>query len=750
MTSSTKEIILHFFAGVLGLGGMAYLIWVFVDVFSRHSEPSNPSSCCLTACLTTLLTTCQPQQLLNHTIPRSIATTFPDHDFQGTLRIQSRDPLVVEYASSFQSAHNWIGLYPSDFGGPEHQQHIKDSLLWHYAPSMSGSLQLNTHHVPHGDYTLYYLADDSYRWLSSPINITIGNTYTSQIALLSTVPLVIKYKTDSPAPHNWVALYRESEGAPLNEEFNKLALDWKYASLEDGILEFATARLSPGTYTAYFLAEDGFKWLAPPIEISLNTTAGFVGTLEQDFHYKDHNKILAFKYHTPQPNPKNWIGIWRYYNGGPDHEAFVKEPLLKTYAPNITGTVEFRMSDLEVGTFKVFFLADDSYRWLAEPVATIVRANTVFKPLSTFFTGPSLRVGKPVNWNVAGAPIDGVDPDNYFSLIVSHEYPWAWVTRDGRIIGTPTPDSQGLNGSVDVFVTGAEDVGHNGFWMTVYLPVARDEDPVVQDLKMINLNMQRGGALVDMYHLKQYIWVQDQNVDVLTLQDTLGYHGARLATGLGWHHFQGDDVAILSKYPIVQVYAATPFAAGVRIALEEDKSEIIVWTAHLTNQTYGPTSACVNKTSVEEMMELEGESGRVAQMQEIMDMVKGHLEGAESTPVFLTGDFNSPSHLDWTEGNTHCGLGEVPWPVTRMPEDEGMVDVFRYLNPDPNKEPGGTRMVLEGDGERTDYVFYKGGRAVPTKAQVLVEAGEQWRPGKKRNRWWSDHKAVFAEFKMLY
>ncbi|CEJ92683.1 hypothetical protein VHEMI08317 [[Torrubiella] hemipterigena] len=619
---------------------------------------------------------------------------------------------------------------------------------------MSGSLEFEIHTLPTGEYKLYYLADDSYSWLAAPITVTLGDTYNSKMALLSSEPLVIKYQTDRPDPHNWIALYYRNGGAPINQEFNKFSLNWKYAPLEHGTVQLSTIGLTGGMYSAYFMASDGYQWLSEPIELSLNGTVGYIGTLEEDYKHKKRGKVLAYKYHAPQPNDKNWIGIWRYYDGGPEHEAFNKEPLLKQYAPGLRGTVEFNASKLEPGPFKAYFLEDDSYRWLAEPVSSITRKNTPFRPMTQFFTGPTLRVGEPVNWSLAGTINHGVDTRNTFSIIVS-KYDWAWVTKDGRIIGTPTPDSQGKNLTVEVFVTGSEDVGYLGNWMIVSLPVARNEDPVVKNLRMISLNMKDGGKHVEKYNTKQYIWFQLNNVDVVTMQSTDGYHGARVATALGWHVYQGDDVAILSKYPIVQVYQATPFAAGVRIALEEGKSEIIVWTAHLTNQTYGPQSVCVDKVSMDEALQREEDSGRPAQLREVMEQVKGHLATADSKPVFLTGDFNAPSHLDWTNNNTHCGFGNTSWPTSLIPTEAGMVDVFRAVNSNPQAEPGITTLspnvtASQDGGDRIDFIYYKGSRAVPAKAQAIMTNDRHAKPGRKENRWWTDHKAVFAEFTMQY
>jgi len=60
-------------------------------------------------------------------------------------------------------------------------------------------------------------------------------------------------------------------------------------------------------------------------------------------------------------------------------------------------------------------------------------------------------------------------------------------------------------------------------------------------------------------------------------------------------------------------------------------------------------------------------------------------------PVFLLGDFNTPSHRDWTEDTINARPQmkyAVEWPVTKAVEDAGFVDTFRAIYPDPVANPG--------------------------------------------------------------
>ena len=65
--------------------------------------------------------------------------------------------------------------------------------------------------------------------------------------------------------------------------------------------------------------------------------------------------------------------------------------------------------------------------------------------------------------------------------------------------------------------------------------------------------------------------------------------------------------------------------------------------------------------------------------------------GRDGIPVFLLGDFNAPSHLDWTAaavGSRPHLRAVVDWPVSRAIEAAGFRDTWREIHPDPVAEPG--------------------------------------------------------------
>ncbi|MNE77134.1 hypothetical protein D3C80_1734240 [compost metagenome] len=64
----------------------------------------------------------------------------------------------------------------------------------------------------------------------------------------------------------------------------------------------------------------------------------------------------------------------------------------------------------------------------------------------------------------------------------------------------------------------------------------------------------------------------------------------------------------------------------------------------------------------------------------------------ENVPIFLTGDFNEPSHLDWTKRAAEAGLCQlkVEWPSTKSFTSIGLKDAYRTIYSNEVKYPGKT------------------------------------------------------------
>ena len=108
---------------------------------------------------------------------------------------------------------------------------------------------------------------------------------------------------------------------------------------------------------------------------------------------------------------------------------------------------------------------------------------------------------------------------------------------------------------------------------------------------------------------------------------------------------------------------------------------------HLPCCPYGPNLVKLGK-SADEVLELERRTRLAA-----IEPYARHRSAAladSGVPVFMTGDFNSPSHLDWTEEAVAARDLPYPleWPASKALADAGLRDSYREAHPDPAETPG--------------------------------------------------------------
>jgi endonuclease/exonuclease/phosphatase family metal-dependent hydrolase len=119
-------------------------------------------------------------------------------------------------------------------------------------------------------------------------------------------------------------------------------------------------------------------------------------------------------------------------------------------------------------------------------------------------------------------------------------------------------------------------------------------------------------------------------------------------------------------------------------------------------------------------------------------------------PIFLTGDFNEPSCLDWTEKAVKAGICKIPvaWPATKaFMEKAGMQDSYRVKYPDEVTHKGHTWTTLPAQRDvldRIDFVFFHGSKVEVLNVQIVGEKSELTDIG--FDNYPSDHRAVLGMF----
>ena len=201
---------------------------------------------------------------------------------------------------------------------------------------------------------------------------------------------------------------------------------------------------------------------------------------------------------------------------------------------------------------------------------------------------------------------------------------------------------------------------------------------------------------------------------------------------------------LLSKYPIHEPSGADGLYALIEV---QPGYVVAMFNTHLDYVRYGPR-LLLNGMPVSEVLASEDEV-RTRSI-EVLTPDVGTLLG-EGYPVFLTGDLNQPSSLDYTEETIglHEGVDEVvPWTVSEALLGVGLRDSFREIHPDPVADPGNTHdnpdFQSGGGGDRIDYL-YAGGPAVTRTSELVGEVGGP-DVDREYDHWTSDHRAVLSTF----
>uniref|UniRef100_A0A0N5AFB5 Endo/exonuclease/phosphatase domain-containing protein n=1 Tax=Syphacia muris TaxID=451379 RepID=A0A0N5AFB5_9BILA len=183
---------------------------------------------------------------------------------------------------------------------------------------------------------------------------------------------------------------------------------------------------------------------------------------------------------------------------------------------------------------------------------------------------------------------------------------------------------------------------------------------------------------------------------------------------------------------------------------------------YLIHLSYGPYAA-FNKLVTSENQIMAGEYGRILHITDLLSNKQFKKAIGESgyKPVIVAGDFNSPSHLDWTSSTSsfHGGWA-FDWPATKYLQTEtGLQDSFRQLYPDVVKSPGitwstvqkmspnGWNWTIPEPQDRIDFIFY-------TNTTILASYSKTYSgylpviplPNHKNNDYPSDHFAVITDF----
>ncbi|WP_428305152.1 endonuclease/exonuclease/phosphatase family protein [Lacipirellula sp.] len=282
-----------------------------------------------------------------------------------------------------------------------------------------------------------------------------------------------------------------------------------------------------------------------------------------------------------------------------------------------------------------------------------------------------------------------------------------------------------------------------------------------ESVRVMSFNIWVGGESGGQPTEQTVAVIKAARADVVGLQESHGreHDGVRrdaaalLAKQLGWNYFdQGDDdTGVISRYKIV---GSTPKKWGVEFELPTGE-RFWLFNAHFAHAPYQPYQLLKIPYADAPFLETAEEavkSARDARESQVKSML-AEIEAVrgEGKPIFITGDFNEPPALDWTEAAHAVGLhpAVVCWPATAMLQEARFVDAYRTLYPDPVQQPGFTWTVLTAEDDpadhhdRIDFVFATPKDIELKSAEIVGERSE--RADIVVTPYPSDHRAVVVE-----
>ncbi len=281
---------------------------------------------------------------------------------------------------------------------------------------------------------------------------------------------------------------------------------------------------------------------------------------------------------------------------------------------------------------------------------------------------------------------------------------------------------------------------------SVCLAVAPPEEI---ELRVMTFNIWYGGEQVSFSQIAEVI--RSAHPDLIGIQEPDG--NLRLLADAAGFSFVDEKRNIISRYPLFDPDSADHNYLHTRVLVRPGRI-VAFANAHLTSSPSGPDLARDGK-SLQEIIATENRV-RLPEVEPYINELAGLL--ARDVPVFFAGDFNTPSHLDWTTETT--GIRPqirfpVKWPVTRAIAGAGLRDSYREAHPDPVQKPGLTwtpgyphpYVKSNETHERIDMIW-SGGRTSVIESKIV---GEAKNPAVdiSIDNYPSDHRAVVSTFRVL-
>lgn len=338
------------------------------------------------------------------------------------------------------------------------------------------------------------------------------------------------------------------------------------------------------------------------------------------------------------------------------------------------------------------------------------------------------------------------------------------------------------------------------FFLTIILlfTVTLSHASKYKALKVLQFNIWQEGTIINKGFEAIVNEIIRLDADIVTFSEVRNYNNTKFNKRITeelrkrnkqYYSFYSDDSGILSRYPIKKYDTIFPLnndqGSVYKAVVDFYGKEIAVYTAHLDYKhaanylSRGYHSSTWKKLDapvldVDSILKDNIASQRDEAINLFIDDAKKEI--AKNNMVILGGDFNEPSHLDWTERSKHMYERHiaVPWTITLLLENAGFIDSYRLKYPNEMTHPGITfpafnkdvdfkKLVWAPDSDdrdRIDYIFFYPDKNLKFKDVFIVGPDTSIEKGKVVGDntkdpfilpvgiWPTDHRAVLSIFEI--
>ncbi|HBU60522.1 MAG TPA: endonuclease/exonuclease/phosphatase family protein [Verrucomicrobiales bacterium] len=281
-------------------------------------------------------------------------------------------------------------------------------------------------------------------------------------------------------------------------------------------------------------------------------------------------------------------------------------------------------------------------------------------------------------------------------------------------------------------------------------------------VSVMSYNIHRGGVVMLKQPLSQTAKViRSAKADIVGIQETRSPRGDKLvelAKLLGWNHDMGNGSNILTRYKIIK-----SLVNGIKVELDSGR-EAYVFNLHLPSHPYQPYQLLgirpkwhKHKFDIE-FIKTETEAikwAKKARGREVTKLLRNIRSISDKqASVFVVGDFNEPSHLDWTARAAKAGRHpiKVEYPHSLAMTKAGFADAYRTIYSNEMENPGYTwSSFYKFDDptthhDRIDFVYFKGKGIRLNEVKIVGETRKD--ADIVISPYPSDHRAVVADFRL--